>query len=682
MHLDFFVAETVYSGCAAAFILLILLMVVRGRISATGLAILACCTASVVWAGATAILGGMSVAVLAVLDSIRLSAWLLLAVAMVTIRAGDGAGIGRVYFLGALAFCLGAIAEDAWLLSIDPDSSRLGTAQLLTRIGFGVAGLLTIENLWRNTEPQQRWHVWPLCLALGGLFAYELFLFSDAFITRGRVDRGLALGRPLVSGFMAPLLALAMARNRQWRVDIHVSRQVVLHTATLGASGCFLLAVAIVAILLRGFGGDWGLVLQLAMLFGSIVVLATVLSSGNLRRRLKYLISRNFFTHRYDYRVEWLKFIELVSEPKHGEELSARIIRALAEFVDSPGGVLWSLSRGSGYHPTAAWRTPVPPDGQLAPSDPFVLGFRDGGWIQQRTPETEEVWGFAADPAWLAVPLSHRGEVVGFVLLHRATHSVNPDWEAFDLLRAAGRQAASYLAEERSTRVLRDAELLTEYSKRFAFVVHDIKNLASQLNLIVSNAKRYIDDPEFQRDMLQTVEDSVARMNKLLNQLKADAAPRTPRLLNPIGIVGEVAAEFAAGPVPVEIENEAGACALAIDPDRLRSALTHLVQNAVDASCGNDRVVISARRRGTQLLIDITDKGPGMDDGFIRDELFLPFRSTKSGGYGIGAFQTRELIRMAGGDLEVISEKGFGTTMRIVLPLDAETEPAISPAAT
>src|SRR5438132_6961726 len=128
-----------------------------------------------------------------------------------------------------------------------------------------------------------------------------MFLFSDAFITRGRVDHGLALGRAIAASFITPLLALAMARNREWRVDIHVSRQVVLHSATLSASGCFLLAVAIVGMLLREFGGDWGLVLQLAMLIGSIVVLATVLSSGNLRRRLRYLISRNFFSHRYDY---------------------------------------------------------------------------------------------------------------------------------------------------------------------------------------------------------------------------------------------------------------------------------------------------------------------------------------------------------------------------------------------
>jgi putative PEP-CTERM system histidine kinase len=216
---------------------------------------------------------------------------------------------------------------------------------------------------------------------------------------------------------------------------------------------------------------------------------------------------------------------------------------------------------------------------------------------------------------------------------------------------------------------------------RFAFVDHDIKNLASQLNLIVSNARRYIDDPEFQRDMLQTVEDAVVRMNNLLSQLRADAAPRAPRPVSPAAIVEAVAAVFAGNRVAVETRYEAGDCAIAMDPERLRSALTHLVQNAIEASSASDRVVISLRRLGSQLLIDVIDRGPGMDHAFIRDELFLPFRSTKSGGYGIGAFQTRELIRMAGGDLEVISRRGLGTTMRIILPLVLDKEPAPSSAA-
>ena len=330
----------------------------------------------------------------------------------------------------------------------------------------------------------------------------------------------------------------------------------------------------------------------------------------------------------------------------------------------------------------AAWRLPIPNHGRITIDDPFMLGFRDGSWIQERTLDSADAsWSFASDKAWLAVPLSHRNEIVGFVLLDRATYAVDLDWEVFDLLRAAGRQAASYLAEERSTKVLRDSELLTEYSKRFAFVVHDIKNMASQLNLIVSNAKKHLGDPEFQRDLLWTVEDSVARMNNLLSQLKADAAPRASRLLDPNLILRAVASEFAGAAAAVEFRAEAGSCAVAIDPDRLRAALTHLVQNAVDVSCPSDRVIILSRRLGTQLLIEVIDNGPGMDDAFIRHELFLPFRSTKSDGYGIGAFQTRELIRMSGGDLEVVSEKGFGTTMRIILPLVPDREPVASPTA-
>jgi len=657
-------------------------MIIRGRTSKTGLAILGCCLASVAWAGATAAAPEGPVSVLAPFDSVRLSAWLLFGVALVTRRNDDSSTLGRLYFFGALTFCLAAVGYDGYLLVVNPAETAWHTPQLLVRIGFGVLGLLAVENLWRNTEPHQHWHVWPLCLALGGLFAYEMFLFSDAFITRGRVDPGLGLGRAVAAAFMTPLLALAMARNREWRVDIHVSRQMVLHTATLLASGCFLLAVAAVGMALHRVGGEWGLVLQLAMLFGSTLVLATVLSSGSLRRRVKFLISRNFFTHRYDYRVEWLKFIELVSDPRQAEELQVRIIRALAEFVDSPAGVLWSLHPGIGYCPTAGWRLTVPREAKLPPDDPFVVAFRDGSWIQEHSGDaTKAAWSFASSKAWLAVPLSHRGEIVGFVLLNRASRTVTLDWEAFDLLRAAGRQAASYLAEEGSTRVLRENELLNQYSKRFAFVIHDIKNLASQLGLIVSNAKRYIEDPEFQRDMLQTVDDAVARMNHLLSQLKADAAPLAPRLVAPDSIVETVAAEFADGPVVVTTRTDAEDCVVAIDPERFRSALVHLAHNAIEASRPGDWVIISTRRHDAQLIIDIIDQGPGMDAAFVRDELFQPFRSTKSGGYGIGAFQTRELIRTAGGDLEVISEKGVGTTMRILLPLVTEREPAASSAA-
>jgi signal transduction histidine kinase len=131
----------------------------------------------------------------------------------------------------------------------------------------------------------------------------------------------------------------------------------------------------------------------------------------------------------------------------------------------------------------------------------------------------------------------------------------------------------------------------------------------------------------------------------------------------------------------MKADSETACCNVTIASDKLRSALTHLVQNALDASPAGHPVVLRTRRRGRQLLIDVVDRGIGMDEAFVRNELFRPFRSTKSGGYGIGAYQTRELIRMTGGELEVISRPGAGTTMRIVLPLAESGEAAMPSAA-
>jgi putative PEP-CTERM system histidine kinase len=668
------VSETLYLICALAFVLLVGLIALHGRTSRTGVAIVFCCAISAAWAGASAFPSAATARVPTLLDSLRLSAWLLFTAALIFPRASR---LGRGSLVAATLVCLAAVGCDTALLRVDPHGFRYSPLQQLFAVALGVAGLLAVENLWRNTVPERRWHVWPICLPVGGVFAFDLFVAADALMLRGEPDSGLVPGQAIVATFTVPLLALAMARNREWRIDIHVSRQIVLHSATLMASGLFLFSVGLVGMVLHRLGGVWGLPLQFAALIGSVFVLGVVLSSHTFWRKLKYFISHHFFSNRYDYRVEWLRFIDRVSNPRQTDELQMRIVSALAEFVDSPAGVLWSLTPGVGYRPTAAWRLPAPEPVRLAADGPFVAAFRDGAWIQVReTDDPQNSWPAARNAAWLAVPLSRGGQIVGFVVLDRPQHKVALDWESFDLLRAAGSQAASYLAEERSTKALLDADLLSGYNKRFAFVVHDIKNLASQLGLVVANARRFIDNPEFQRDMLQTIDDAVARMNRLLGQLNADPAANALPRLDPGAIIDEVAAGFPHGSVVVERRIDPEGAAVAIDREHLRSALTHLVQNAIDASPADEPVVLRAYRLANELVIEIVDRGSGMDPGFVRDALFQPFRSTKPAGYGIGAFQTRELIRMSGGDVDVISEKGRGTTMRVVLPCAAAAAPA------
>src|SRR3546814_13854417 len=79
------------------------------------------------------------------------------------------------------------------------------------------------------------------------------------------------------------------------------------------------------------------------------------------------------------------------------------------------------------------------------------------------------------------------------------------NWEDFDLLRTVGQQAASYIAEAQSQSALADAEKFEEFNRRFAFIMHDIKNLVSQLSPVARNAERHADKPEFRADMVATL---------------------------------------------------------------------------------------------------------------------------------------------------------------------------------
>jgi len=245
-------------------------------------------------------------------------------------------------------------------------------------------------------------------------------------------------------------------------------------------------------------------------------------------------------------------------------------------------------------------------------------------------------------------------------------------------LRTVGRQVASYLMEEEATRALVDAESLIEYNKKFAFIVHDVKNLSSQLGMMVSNIRRYSDHPEFRADMIRTLENSVGRLNGLLNRLRSDGGNIRPReLIDPAPVIKTVVADLSRGENVIELDLPEGELRVNMDAQDLASVLTHLVTNATEASRAGDVVKVRMKGQDAHVIIDVEDKGPGMDPQFVRNELFTPLRSTKSRGHGIGAFQAREIVRGVGGDLEVISVLGSGTIMRIMLPR-ADNSAAVS----
>jgi putative PEP-CTERM system histidine kinase len=657
-----------HGGCVLLYAALAALILMRQQRSRTGLWLACACLVTAAWAAAVAISPAPFVGVATWLELARSMAWygfiLHLYRRTVTVRRE----LTQTFVtMGLLALLLvgGLPLLDA--LSNQP-AMALWSAGAAIRLGFAVGNILLLENLYFNTPAETRWHINLLCVALGGLFVYDLLLYSDALLFH-RVSHPLFAARAPVTAIAAPLIAIAAARNRRWAVNIHVSRDVVFHSATLVLSGVFLLGLAVTGEIFRRGGAEWGIVAEVSLLFGGILVVGVAITSASARSRIRSMLVEHFFSNRYDYRKEWMRCIETLTAPVAHTGLPTRAIHAVAEVVDSPAGALFVRApdevafQWAGSWNMPAVTLPIPPGHALLPE------FHDGDWIVELDAIDGAADWFAGLPrTWLAVPLNHLGTLIGFVVLARSRARFKLDREAFDLLRVVGREVASRVAEQRAAQVLSQTRQLREYSQRFAFVLHDIKNVSGQLSMLLTNAEIHADNPEFQRDMLATVRASVAKISRLLSRLQAERQERSHALITPgerLAQVAEACRLTRRADIVLDLDDDGGGAA--IHPESFDAVVTHLLNNALDAG-GTAPVVVRMRREPLSLVIDIIDQGPGMTPEFIRDELFQPFASTKSGGHGIGAFQARELLRDAGGDLLVLSRPKAGTTMRLLLP--------------
>jgi putative PEP-CTERM system histidine kinase len=658
-------------GCLS-FLTLIGLMLLRQRPTGFGLRVVAVYALTALWAFGAAVQPWWAPGIVHVLDGIRNAAWLeFLALVFVDASNKDKTHVSPVYTVIVPLVCLLTAANDFRFVTSATSPIDFSASQVICRILVSICGILIVENLFRNTLPARRWHMLPLCIAAGSLFAYDLFVFADAVIFR-HADPVLFAGRGIVLAFVVPALVVTMARNQSWNIDIHVSRRVVFHTATLSIGGIFLIIAAGIAGFVGRLSGDWGALLRLMFFGGSVLAITTVLSISSLRSRLWRTLFENFFSARYDYRAEWMRCIATLSSSGDRDPLQTRVIRAVADVVDSPGGILWLKDADGIFRIKASTNINLDPS-LVEPEDgPFVKAFDKGNTVQvfERPTASTPLPDWVRDNArvWLAVPLVLSEEIVGFIVLAQPRAPLTLNWESFDLLIAVGRQSASWLLEDLSARALAESQALFEYSKRFSFVAHDVKNVSSQLGIMIANMKNFGDQPEFRVDMVRTMEASIGRLKGLLDKLRADEGSRLQiGKTNVAAVVASVTQDLNNQAVNVEQDGQSTDCETITEAD-LRSVLTHVITNAIEASQPGDPVVVSLQANEKQTTIVVRDKGCGMDAEFIKNELFVPMRSTKQSGHGVGAYQSRELVRAAGGALDVTSSVGEGTLVRIVLP--------------
>ena len=549
-----------------------------------------------------------------------------------------------------------------------------GVVMITGRVLLAVIGMLMVEHVFRTASQHDRWSLKYVCLALACMFFCDFYLYSDAMLFHA-VNREIDSARGFVNALLLPLFLISLNRDLKWLTGIGVSRRILFHSATLIGSSAYLLIMAAAGYYLRYFGGQWGVVLQMSFLFGAGIVLVTLLFSGSLRAWLRVFISKHFYQYTYDYRDEWIRLTRVLSDA--GPMLGERAIEAVAQLVESGAGTLLVQRESGEFEPCARWNAkqacePIPAGSALCrfmQEKNWVIDFREYHSFPGRYDHILIDRSLLNFPdAWLLIPLVFQGRLFGIILLEQARSRIELNWEVLDVLKIAASQVVSYLAQQESANALMLSRQFESFNRMSTFMVHDLKNLVAQLSLMLRNAERHQNNPVFQKDMLDTIDNSVQKMKTLLQKLAhgVDVENMSELALDQL-IKRVVETKSPYEPQPQLDISEAPILVYA-NRERLERVVGHIVQNAIEATPRDGEIKIRLRRHDDMVELDVTDSGSGMSEEFIREKLFSPFVSTKVAGMGIGVFETREYIHQLGGKLDVVSKLKFGTSFKIILP--------------
>jgi putative PEP-CTERM system histidine kinase len=549
-----------------------------------------------------------------------------------------------------------------------------------------VGSLVLVHNLYAGAvQPFRAMLRWPVS-ALALVWGYELNLYTVAYLgNRWPVE--LASIHGLIDLCFAAVLGIGVSRGAQ-TFRLRPSRAVTFHSLSLLLIGSYFVAMVAVAQWLAYAGGDFARWLEFSFLVLASAAALLTLPSRRVRAKLRVTLNKHLFQHRYDYRAEWLRFTRTMSgraaDAERGEtsgNFHERVIQAVADVTDSAAGLLLTPGEQGDLTLAAAWQWPHAdvPAWPLGANGGAFFGRGHGfivdldrlraGFDQRGERAFVPDWLLAKERAWAAVPLLHFDRLVGMVVLGRPLHARTLDWEDFDLLRVVGQQLASYLAEHDVQQALVEAGRFDDFHRRIAFVMHDIKNLSSQFSLLARNAERHAENPAFRADMLLTLRSSADKLNNLVSRLSRYGAGSPEKLESvDVGSIARTVAGHYQDRHPVTVI-ERTPCRATANRDSLEQVLTHLVQNGVDASAAESPVFIAIASDGMFASIEIVDSGRGMSPEFVRSRLFKPFDSSKPGGFGIGAYEARELVRAMGGRIEVESREGLGSRFVIRVPL-------------
>lgn len=672
------VAVASFGIAAVAFAVLTALVLLHFRVRRAMLGLLLAVAGTALWAVVTLLLliySDEPERWLWPVDAVHSAVWLVFLATLlpsIAVKSWWRLLVNLAAILGiAIALLLAAFAPT--LL----ESHGFGTLLLLS---LSLLGLSAVEQIFRNSKSESRRLLNPLCLAIGTLFAFDLFVYSHGLLVQ-QLDATLWTSRGLVNALLAIPLLVGARRNPELTPQLYLSRQITFHSAALVGAGIYLIAMSVAGYVLRVRGGEWGPVLQATFLVAALLLLAYIFAQKQIRAKFKVLFSKHLYRSKYDYRGEWLRLIATMSD-RSIASVPERALKALANILDAESARLWLWNQANEcYEPSAGIGETA--GGVLANENSLVTFLAKTNWIVDTSEyhansekysrafsDLEGTEGLA--PGHVYVPLRHDGRLLGIARLDAPARIGSLNFEDHDLLKTVGRQMAVFIQQELDQLLLAEAKQFEAFNRTTAFLMHDLKNLIAQQSLIVENAPRFRHRSEFIDDVLSTIERSVERMKKVLAQLQGNRRQLVNSSLSLAGLLQEVVLD-SGGSLPVPVLDVKNACSVSADWDRLSMVVRHAIRNAQDATPSTGSIVVELDCKNGNAEISVIDTGSGMDEAFIRDRLFRPFDSTKAAsGMGIGAHQIREYVISLGGRVEVESARGRGTRFRMVLPGNAE----------
>jgi putative PEP-CTERM system histidine kinase len=539
--------------------------------------------------------------------------------------------------------------------------------------------LVHLECTLMSLPRHERWQVKFEIVGAGVLLAMFIFYYSQGLLYRS-IDMNLVPIR--AAALIAAVALMAYSRLRRGEAaKIYVSRDMAYRSVVVLVVGLYLIGLGLVGEGMRYLGESYQRSLFVAIAFLSGLAVTIILLSHTLKLKIRVFLHKHFYRNKFDYRTQWLRFTEELSASRNEQELQKAILSFFCRTFAVRGAALFLLEEESGEYRAIAWHDMRAED----------LGFKEGNSLVQYLLEKKS-WVFNIrddNPQVLAenrtflekygvsfiVPLYFDNNLEGFIVLGSLINeSEAPTYEDYDLMKMVARQATSTLLSLKLSEQLSTAQEMAAIGKVSAFVMHDLKNLVSSLAMVVDNAKEYINDPDFQEDMFETLDGTVKKMKGLIAKLK-NLEEKTVLSLQACDlkeVVCEVARTAHSGKVIVKGEPVFAE----MDPGEIHKVVLNLVLNAQEAGGGNEPVTVEVGR-DSEAFFRVSDKGCGMSEEFVRKRLFKPFETTKKKGFGIGLYQCKQVIEAHGGRIDVESREGVGSTFTVRLPLACSEQWAV-----